>query len=54
MRDRVAALCTIGNLAVGKNPAQEAVAVAFEQLGDAMQVRGVYSNANDVHARASA
>lgn len=50
VRNRVPALCTIGNLAVGEDAAQETIAVSFEKVSHAMQIRRVDSDANDVHA----
>lgn len=50
MWDRVSTLCTISNLAVREDAAQKSIAIAFEDVGDARQVRRVDAYSNDGHA----
>ncbi len=54
MGGRVSPLGTIGNLAGGEHPSQEAFAVSFEHRCDAWDVGGVETNTENVHARATA
>jgi hypothetical protein len=49
VRNWVSSLCTIGNLTVCENPVQKALAVAFEEVGDAPEIRRIQTNADDVH-----
>ena len=49
VRNRVSPLCTIGNFTVREDPVQEAVAVTFEEVGDAPEIRRIQTNADDVH-----
>ena len=49
VRHRVAAPRTIGDLSVGEDPAQEAIAVALERLPDARNVGRVEPEPEDVH-----
>lgn len=49
MWDRVSTLCTIGNLAVGKDAAQESISISFEHVGDSRQVRRIDTYSNDGH-----
>ena len=54
VRNRIPPLCTIGNLAVREDAAQEPIAITLEDVRDAMEIRRIDADANDVHARASA
>ena len=54
VRNRISPPRTIGDLSLGKDALQEAIAVALQQLRDARQVGRVQPDTNDVHDPAPA
>lgn len=54
MRSGISAASTIGNLASSEHALQEAIAIALEHLGEAGNVSGVETDAENVHDLATA